>query len=58
VNRPRAADDFPRIRARMKELRLERARPVPLTTLRPSERAWKSCAASALKYLLKRGAVR
>ena len=27
VNRPRAADDFPRIRARIEELRRERARP-------------------------------
>ena len=36
MTRPRAADDFPRIRARMEELRRERARPVPLTTLRPS----------------------
>ena len=27
MNRPRAADDFPRIRGRMEELRGERARP-------------------------------
>ena len=58
MNRPRAADDFPRIRARMQELRRERARPRAADDFATIRAAWKSCAASALKYLLKRAAVR
>jgi hypothetical protein len=58
VTQPRAADDFPMIRARMEELRLERARPRAADDFATIERAWRSCAASAPKYWPKRGAVR
>jgi hypothetical protein len=57
VIRPRAADDFPTIRARMEELRRERARPRAADDF-AMIRAWRSYAASEPKYWPKRGAVR
>jgi hypothetical protein len=39
VNRPRAADDFATIRARLRELRNERAKPSPVETESRGEEA-------------------
>jgi hypothetical protein len=50
VTRPRAAADFPMIRARMEELRRERARP---RAPRSSGHAWRNCVASAPKYCVR-----
>jgi len=47
--RPRAADDFAMIRARMEELRRKPLNPALQTILPGSERAWKNCAASAAR---------
>jgi hypothetical protein len=48
VTRPRAADYFATIRARMEELRRDRA-PRAANNFASTERAWKNCAASALR---------
>ena len=56
MTRPRAADDFPIIRAW--SCAASAPHPVPLTTLQSSEGAWRSWAASAPEPWLKRGAVR
>ena len=50
MTRTRAADDFPMIRARMEELRRERAGRASPTIFERSGDAWRNCGANALSY--------
>jgi hypothetical protein len=57
VTQPRAADDFPMIRARMEELRRERARPRAADDFRTIRARMEDCAASAPKCVRARAAI-